>query len=197
VGSAALEHWMRDRVPRIHQLTDAHSMVGGPGPGRRTRTDAINWALVVILCSEMQGYFRDLHDESAEFLATRIARGNQAYFTLLRNNLTNNRDLDRVNAKPDSIQKDFGRLGVERLWPEIEAKVPSSRDWRTRLTRLNEARNAIAHNNPSTLITLANAGFPLTLRTVKLWRTACFGATRTADKVVGERLFQATGARPW
>ncbi|MCV7311906.1 hypothetical protein [Mycobacterium paraffinicum] len=196
MSSAALGHWTQERILRIRQLTDAHAMVGGPAPGRRTTTQAINWALVVILCSELQGYFRELHDESADFLAQRVARGRFAYFSLVRNGFTENRQLDRVNAKPESIQSDFNRLGID-LWTEIEARVPSGRHWRLQLSRLNQARNAIAHNNPATLAALAGQGYPLTLQTVNSWRAACVGVTRNADKVVSDRLYQTTGMRPW
>lgn len=196
VSSIAFQTWDSERLRRMRQLTDAHSMVGGPGPGRRTRTEAINWALVVILSSELQGYFRELHDESVEFLAQRVARGNQVYFTLVRNNLTANRGLDRVNPKPETLQSDFERLGVD-LWTDIRAQVQSGARWHQQLTRLNRARNAVAHHEPAKLATLAREGYPLTLRTVESWRTACEGVARNADKVVGVRLHRMTGVRAW
>lgn len=197
MGSAALEHWTRERVPRIHQIAKARSMVGGSSPGSRIRTDAINGAVVVTLCAEMQGYFRDLHDESSDFLSMRIARGNQAYLTLTRNHFTGSRDLDRGNARPETIQKDFGRLGIETLWDDLENRVTPGKEWRLRLIKLNQARNAIAHNNPSTLQTLAKEGYPLNFQTIKKWRTACFGVIRNADSVVGDKLTQMTQVQPW
>jgi hypothetical protein len=171
-------------------------MIGGPAPGRRTRTQAINWALVLILSSELQGFFRDLHDEGAEFLALRLARGNQIYFTLMRNSFTTNRELDRVNPKPETIKSDFARLGVD-LWTDIESQVQSGPRWRQQLGLLNQARNAVAHNDQAKVARLAADGFPLTLQTVNAWRSACLGVVRNADKVVGKRLMQTTGARPW
>lgn len=196
VPSIAFQTWSGQRAARLEQLTDAHSMVGGPAPGRRTRTQAINWALIVILSSELQGFFRDLHDESAEFLALRLARGNQSHFTLMRNNFTASRELDRVNPKPDTIKADFARLGVD-LWADIEARVQSGARWRQQLDRLNQARNAVAHNDPAKVAKLVAAGFRLNLQTVNSWRAAWLGVARNADKVVGDQMMQTTGARPW
>lgn len=196
VPSIAFQTWSGPRAARLEQLTDAHSMVGGPAPGRRTRTQAINWALIVILSSELQGFFRDLHDESAEFLALRLARGNQSHFTLMRNNFTANRELDRVNPKPDTIKADFARLGID-LWADIEARVQSGVRWRHQLDRLNQARNAVAHNDPAKVAKLVAAGFPLNLHTVNAWRAACLGVARNADKVVDDQMMRTTGVRPW
>lgn len=192
----AFQTWTALRLPRMSQLTDAHAMVSGPGPGRRTRTEAINWALVVILSSELQGFFRELHDESLEFLSLRMARGNQVYFTLIRNNLTANRGLDRVNPKPETLQADFERLGID-LWGDLRAQVASGGRWYQQLTRLNRARNAIAHHEPAKLARLAAEGYPLTLRTVDSWRAACEGVVRNGDRVVGAHLQRMTGVRPW
>ena len=194
--STAFQGWTRDRVPRLRQLTAAHASVSGQGPGRRTRTQAINWALVVILSSELQGFFRELHDESAEFLAQRIARGNQDYFTLIRNNFTVNRELDRFNPKPETLQSDFERLGID-LWTEMGTTVHSGNRWRLQLDRLNRARNAVAHNQPAKVAQLAIEGYPLNLQTVNAWRAACEGVARNADKIVGARLQRTTGVRPW
>lgn len=148
------------------------------------------------MSSKLQGFFRELHDESVEFLALRVARGNIGYFTLMRNNLTANRGLDRVNPKPETLQADFERLGVD-LWTDIRARVGSGGRWNQQLTRLNRARNAIAHHEPAKVARLAAEGYPLTLRTVESWRAACEGVVRNADKVVGDRLEQTTGVRPW
>lgn len=196
--STAFQTWATERLGRLDQLAGAHTLVSRPAPGKRVRAEAVNWSLVVILSAEFQGYFRDLHAESAEHVAGRVAAGNQAYFTLLRNGLTAERGLDAANPRHDIVKDSFIRLGVLDLWKDIDVLVPrSSPLWRKQLVRLNMARNGVAHNDTEKLAKLEHDGFPLHLRTIRSWRAACEGIVRNADKVVGRRLAQTTGARPW
>lgn len=196
--STAFQTWATERLARLDQLASAHALVSRPVPGRRVRAEAVNWAMVVILSAEFQGYFRDLHTESAEHVAGRVAAGNPAYFTLLRNGLTAERKLDAQNPRHDVVKESFIRLGVLDLWGDIDALVPkSSLRWRQQLARLNMARNGVAHNDTEKLAKLESVGFPLHLQTIRSWRAACEGIVRNADKVVGRRLAQTTGFHPW
>lgn len=63
--SAALAGWQEERAERLAQLVDAHQSVGGSGPGRRVGTEQLNWALILRVASEFQGFARQLHTESA------------------------------------------------------------------------------------------------------------------------------------
>lgn len=195
--SIAFETWTKERLARLDQLAIAHALISRPAAARRVRAQAVNWALVVILSAELQGYFRDLHTESAEFIAGRMASGNQAHFTLMRNGLTLERGLDLRNPTHDVVRDSFSRLGVADLWADIDALVPSGRRWRLQLQRLNTARNGVAHYDTEKLAKLESQGYPLHLPIVNSWRAACEGIVRNADKVVGNRLAQTTGARPW
>jgi hypothetical protein len=73
VPSNAYTEWDSTRRSRFDELLDAHSEMGGKGPGRRWRTEQVNWALVVRLTGEFQGFSRDLHDEASEALSVRAA----------------------------------------------------------------------------------------------------------------------------
>lgn len=163
------------------------------------RAEAINSALVVILSAELQGYFRDLHTESAEFIAGRMAGGMQTHFTLIRNGLIAERRLDLQNPRHDVVKESFYRLGITDLWADIDSMVAvSGPRWRQQLARLNTARNGVAHHDTAKLASLASQGFPLHLQTIKSWRAACEGIVRNADKVVSKRLSQVVGGRaPW
>jgi hypothetical protein len=198
VPSTSFETWTKERLARLDQLASAHALISRPAPGKRVRVQAINWALVVLLSAELQGYFRDLHTESAEFIAGRMAGGSFAHFTLIRNGLTLERGLDLRNPTHKVVKDSFIRLGVPDLWADIDALVVKSGSrWRQQLQRLNTARNGVAHYDTEKLATLESQGFPLHLRTINGWRAACQGIVRNADKVVGNRLAQTTGARPW
>jgi hypothetical protein len=174
----------------------AHAMVGGRGRGRRTQTQSINWSLVLILASEFQGYVREVHDEAAEFLAGAVSLGNYSFFTLVRNNLTVNRQVDRVNAKSATLKVDFDRFGFD-LWSDICSAVASGQSWKEQIDRLNEARNSIAHNDLEKLKALSMRGYPLNLVTIRSWRSACNGVARHIDISLGKRLSQLAGVEPW
>jgi hypothetical protein len=178
-------------------MVAAHRFLGGTGPGRRTTTQAANWSLTLILAAEFQGFTRELHDEASDAIAAAIANGNLVHFTLVRNNFTFGRDLDRWNAKPDSLKKDFARLGVVNLWTQVSSRVHSGSGWKSSLEDLNEARNGIAHNDLGKIAGLAARGMPLTLQTIRKWRAACNGVARHLDAIVNDAVYRNVGSRPW
>jgi len=66
--SKALRRWFKSQAVALDQMENAHASVGGKGRGRRYTTDQINQAYAVLLASQFQGFCRDLHSESAEYL---------------------------------------------------------------------------------------------------------------------------------
>jgi hypothetical protein len=196
VPSRAWVGWDGARAKRLDQLVAAHAAIGGTDRGRRTLTEPINWALVLILAAEFQGYVRELHDECSDAAAAGISGGNLIQFAVVRNSLTTNRGLDRVNAKTETISEDFGRFGID-VWAQIKSSVASGVRWKTGIDRLNTARNGIAHHELAKLHRLRADGYPLILSTVKSWRTACTGVARHLDRTLGAHLKQVTGVDPW
>ena len=65
MSSAALQRWSASRAANLAELLAAHHQVAGRGPGRRYATRQLNYAPIVRLASEFQGFDRDLHDETA------------------------------------------------------------------------------------------------------------------------------------
>jgi len=88
-------------------------LIGGPAPGRRWRTAVLNEALVLRLAAEFQGFARDLHDLACDLFALWTAPLNPAVERVVRASLAEGRELDRGNAHPGSIGRDFGRFGFE------------------------------------------------------------------------------------
>ena len=195
--SVALTSWTTARAARLDHLAWVHRSAGIIDLGGPAVKKVLLRSLVLALASEFQGFARELHDEAAEFLASTIARGNQGQFEVVRNNLVIGRGLDRYNAKPDTLTADFGRLGIANLWNDIADAVVSGERWRHQLEKLNEARNAIAHDKQNRLQSLAVQGFPITARTIRSWRVACNGISRHTDMILGKRVAQLTGVRPW
>jgi hypothetical protein len=197
VPSTARLAWFGNRQARIDQLLEAHRTIGGSGPGRRWRTEQLNWALTLRLAGEFQGFARELHDVAVDHIVAVVAGGNTGLANVLRAGMTARRQLDRGNASPGTLEEDYRRLGLD-LWPDLQAASPRVPVWRTDLAALNEARNAIAHANQNRLVTLRTRGYPITLTTVRRWKTGLDGLVRTMDDVVGAYLGRLLGTgSPW
>lgn len=192
--SVARFSWTTSRAARLNQLSEAHRLLRRDSPRNSGPLEALNWSTILVLAAEFQGFARELHDETAEFLASSMARGDLNYFEIARNNLTAKRELDSVNAKPSSINADFKRLGISDLWVEIERSNSAGARWRAELGMLNVARNAIAHNNPAKLRGL---GVPINARTIRSWRAYCNNVSQQMDRALKAYLFTTTGRRPW
>lgn len=198
MSSAALTDWQSVRRARVAELLDAHRQVGGAGPGRRWTTQQINRSLVLSLAGEFQGFCRHLHDLAVEHFVAESSVGNHALANVQRALLTSNRDLDRGNANPGNLGKDFGRFGLV-LWDTIKLVEPNSGPgWNSGLAALNEARNAIAHAQDGPLVVLRSRGYPIIMKTINTWRRSLDGLALTMDDVVADYLdgLFSTG-RPW
>jgi hypothetical protein len=192
--SRALATWQTVRVARINHLRAARSALRTAT--HRQPTHALNWSLVLALASEFQGFSRELHDETTGFLASTLAAGNAAHFSVIRNSFTTRRQLDRVNAGTDTVAEDFGRFGIE-IWKDIAVAVKSGKRWRQQLDKMNYARNGIAHNDLGKLQRLKSEGYPINTLTVDKWYSACNATCRQMDSVLQKHLRNLTGVRPW
>lgn len=197
--SAALIEWQTTRANRIDDLLEAHVQVGGVGAGRRWRTEQLNWALILRVAAEFQGYCRDLHDLAADEVAVAAGQLNGPLQLVVRGMLTEGRRLSSGNAGPGHLGSDFGRFGLS-LWPELNARWPSRAvGWNRQLEALNDARNAIAHADHAKIVELESRGYRLAqLRTIKRFRSSVNGLASGMDEVLGSYLYRLLGGPgPW
>lgn len=193
--SAALQAWATSRTERIDRLREAHAAYGR-GRGRRWKTEELNHALVLRLASEFQGFTRDLHNESVIFIARTVAP-TPAIEVVLRIPYTANRKLDYGNAGPGNLGTDFALLGVQ-IWADLRTHYPvRAPEWSKKLEALNTARNGIAHDDASKRAKVKGDGWPMTLSSVDLWKSALDGLAKGMDRVVGEYLESMFGVPPW
>jgi hypothetical protein len=169
MASTALTSWQEDRRRHLDELLGAHELVGGSAPGRRWRTAALNEALILRLAAEFQGFARDLHDQASDVFAAWIAPSSPTVQRVIRNRLVEGRELERSNAHPGSIGRDFGRFGFE-VWRELHRRDRRTAEHNISLGLLNDARNGFAHSDDAKLAGLREKGHPLVLRTFRLWR---------------------------
>lgn len=195
--SAALMEWQTARSARLDELLAAHASMGGGRAGRRWRTQQINWSLTLRLAGEFQGFSRHLHDLTIEELANGIQSPHLGNIFAVM--CTQNRELDRGNAHPGNINKDFLRLGLD-LTAAIKQLSPNKGPtWIRSLNKLNETRNAIAHSNDSAISQLATQGYnPDLILTWRSWRRNCEGLAIAMDQVTSSYISAIlNGPRPW
>lgn len=169
MSSTAFTSWQQERKKHLDDLLDADKLVGGPAPGRRWRTAALNDALILRLAAEFQGFARDLHDQASDVFAAWIAPSTPTVQRVVRNRLVEGRELERGNAHPGSVGRDFGRFGFE-VWRELHRRDERTAEHNQSLALLNDARNGLAHSDDAKLASLRDKGHPPVLSTFRRWR---------------------------
>jgi hypothetical protein len=198
VVSVALAEWRGSRSARIDELFDAHRAIGGMSAGRRRGTEQINWALTLRVAAEFQGFARDLHDEAVDFFGVHVGSSNLALSGVLTTLLSSDRGLDKGNAHPQNLAKDFGRMGLQ-LWTELKGVSARAGQWERTLMAMNKARNAIAHHDVQKLDELERDGWKLSrLETTRRFQRASGSTAAAMDTVVGSHLERIFGrGKPW
>ena len=189
MASEALADWRGDRAARLDELVGAHMRIGGSASGRRWQTEQLNWALILRLAAEFQGFARELHDLGARALAV---GSNGTMAGIVQRSLVLNRDLDRGNAHPAALGSDFGRFGIE-WWPQLKRRDARTARRQHHLELLNRARNAIVHSRPAELEQVGREGHRATLATVRRWRSGLDGLAVTMDRVLASDVASLLG----
>jgi hypothetical protein len=191
--SRAYHHWHRGRSTELDQIEAAHALLGGTARGRRYTTQQVNRAYVVLLAAQFQGFVRDLHTESVDYLVDVISL--PRFRTTIREEFLWNRQLDSRNANQGTIGGDFGRLGLVRFWALVDAIFVNNHRRRQALEEMNTWRNAIAHQkfDPAVL----GGSIILPLARVQRGRRACNRLARSFDRVLQTYIQSITGTNPW
>lgn len=195
--SAALEEWRTERAALLNELFAAHELVRGPGPGRRWRTSELNRALLLRFAAQFQGFAKDLHQEAAVTFGSLAQPEDPTVALVIAAGLQTNRELDRGNAQEASLSRDFGRFGL-KFWDEMDALSTRTARRREKLKWLNTVRNAVAHDDEVKLARARDAGYGISLVSLRGWRSALSGLAGTVDNVLAEHLaalFETD--RPW
>ncbi len=189
--SVSYRHWRTVRRAALNLVQSAHTTVHGTGAGRREATRQINHRYAVLLAAEFQGYCRELHTEAVRLFTATLPAMQRS---IVADEFTFSRQLDRGNATSGSIGSDFGRLGVN-WWRAVDAADADGPDLRRALDSLNAWWNAIAHND--FVAGRLGGTIRLKLSMVRNWRRACNQLARAFDHVLADHLHIYTGLRPW
>lgn len=195
MASQALVDWQTDACAAFDEIENAHRAVGGTRPGRRFVTQQLNYAYVTLLAARFQGFARTLHSQTADQIAS--ATHSLDYEVLLFESLTSGRRLDRQNAHPVAIAKDFERFGVD-IWEQVEAMRSRNDERRKKLEALITWRNAIAHHDIDTKLS-KGALDPVRINfdTCTSWRRALNVLAVGLDQAAADRCQELGIARPW
>ena len=192
MSSTSYYRWKTTRSDALDEMAQAHVAIGGSNRGRRYATQQINRSFAVLLASQFQGFCRDLHSESVDYLASGLTPASLR--PIVRTEFLWNRQLDRGNAQSGSLGSDFGRLGVD-FWRQVENHHPTNQARKSALDLLNDWRNAIVHQDfkPGKFGSHTN----LRLATVQQWRRDCGRLAWSFDEVMRQHIESLTSATPW
>lgn len=195
MASRALLDWRTDACSAFDELENAHRAVGGTRPGRRFVTQQLNYAYVTLLAARFQGFARALHSQTADEIAA--AAHTLDYTVLLFESLTNARALDRQNAHPLAIGKDFERFGIA-VWEQVDSMRSGNDERRRKLEALIGWRNAIAHHDIDAKLN-KGALHPAKINfdTCRSWRSALGVLAACLDRAAADRCEMLGIARPW
>jgi len=194
--SSATEYWRTFQLSALDELEQAHTALEGSGPGRRFRTSQINGAYILMLASQFQMFCRNLHSEAATAMAGVIAAGQLRDAVIAA--MTQGRWLDRGNAEPRNIGKDFARIKMA-FWVQVDALDVRNAARRARLRQLNIWRNGFAHQDFDFSVEdqAATNGTRPTMPFIRIWRRACDNLVDEFDSAVAAHLTTLTGTPPW
>ncbi len=65
--SHSLVRWIKECAKALDDIEAVHCSIGGSKPGRRYAMQQINYAYAVILSSQFQAFYRDLHSEVVDY----------------------------------------------------------------------------------------------------------------------------------
>jgi hypothetical protein len=157
----------------------------------------MNFALIVRLASEFQGYCRDLHEESIDHVVGNLSLtpGPGLYAILRGSFFTPKRQLDTGNPTWSTLCTDFKRIGLDLTILKQKHQARYS-IWCETVENLLRARNAIAHANDQEINNCRQAN-PLTLATFRTWRGRVNRIAGNMDKLAEAELTSLTGVTPW
>ncbi|WP_341957499.1 hypothetical protein [Microbacterium sp. LWH13-1.2] len=146
------------------------------------------------MASEFQAFCRDLYIEGVSAVASTLTDPGMS--NLLSIQMNTGLQLNKVNAQPSSLGADFNRFNF-KLWDTIKTRWPArGQQLQDSLELLNDARNAIAHQDPVKLAQV-RLKTPLAMSEAKRWRGNMDDLAHKLDSVVGAAIKDLTGAEPW
>jgi len=185
--SASLQTWQNVRLPSLAHIDVQCAACVAAVPPNAALIDENLRGYVLLLSAHFQGFCRDLHTECAQIIASKVRPSLQILFQA---QFSARRELDRGNANFNTVVTDFNRFGIA-MKPALDA-LAGSAALKGDLHRLNEWRNAAAHQNA----VLPPSG-PLTVPMIQGWRNSCNSLATSLDTIMYNQLRVRLRRAPW
>ncbi|MCX6096762.1 MAG: HEPN domain-containing protein [Candidatus Bipolaricaulota bacterium] len=156
-----------------------NALVNAPRRGRPAEVAALNRGAFVLLCSHLQGFVEDLHEETAQHTLAGKARSIGDVVKLVRPR--------NSNPHPDVIEQMFCGIGIYDIMDAPHWNKCANETVRKRLTGYIELRNKIAHGTRLPMHKSKADGFR---KFVVLFADAL-------DQAVAAKIQHTTGTAPW
>jgi hypothetical protein len=183
--SASLQHWQNERLLRLNEVQAQLAAFQVLVPPNQRLTEESLCAYIVLLSAHFQGFCRDLHDESALTISTRVRRSFQP---IVQAQFTSNLALDHGNPNLHNLRKDFERFGFRM---ELAAADPGNPVCLQDLAELNTWRNVVAHHE-----TVPPSGLPA-YADLQGWTDSCNGPAVSLDRIMHNQLRRILRRAPW
>lgn len=189
MASQSLQRWQGMRAAILTAIDATCAVAAGRQPPDPVLEFTLVRSYTVLLAAQFQGYCRDLYSECVTAVVRAVPTAMQ---TLVREQCGTACQLTGANARYESLRTDFERFDLS-LMDELKVHDPAAATRVTPLNHLNQWRNYVAHSNP---LPPAHGG-PLTLATVRQWRTNCERLADGMDAVMYDHLTDRLGSAPW
>jgi hypothetical protein len=141
---------------------------------------------VLLLSAHFQGFCRDLYDECAVKIVSRVR---PSLRLLIQMQFSAERKLDRGNPNVNNLRLDFERFNFTL---DLGAAEPANPARLNQLAALNLWRNLAAHHG-----TIPPGVPPLSVPVIQGWRGACDGLAASLDAILYNKLRRLLRRIPW
>lgn len=183
--SVSLSQWRNDRMFRLQQIDLQCAAALASSPPNLPLIEENLRGYVVLLSAHFQGFCRDLYTEAALVVASKVR---PSLRSLIQDQFTDHRKLDRGNPNLQHLKEDFNRFGFALNLTIDPANEPRL----AHLAAMNKWRNIAAHQDPTVPV-----GIPLNLPSLRVWQTSCDGLATSLDDIVYNHLRRLLRRSPW
>jgi hypothetical protein len=187
MASVALQDWQNNRTRRLSEIDAQSDTTFGLTPVPDLADENLR-GYVMLLSAHFQGFCRDLHSECIQVFSNAAPAHLQS---VIQRQCRAGRDLDGANPKMESIRKDFERFDLD-LSVALGSN-PANALLITHLGHMILWRNYVAHHKGIP----PGHGGPLSLTSVRLWKTSCDGLAAELDGIMYNQLRRVLGRPPW
>jgi hypothetical protein len=131
------------RLNDVQEIFEAHKSLTGGGRGRPAERQgaALTRAGIVLLAAALEAFVEDLFEETALFIMTENTEEERQYLFKHTSRAFGNANVFKINML-------YFNLGIPWVLNDIRWQKCSNKVFRSKLDKLINARNSVAHGHP-------------------------------------------------